>query len=219
MDNPLEENRTRKPYMTWAGITFAAAMLFGATSFQPLAGICGLLSLLFAIISLADKYVMNRGVPVRKDRALNIFANVLGGAVILTISLQLLIPAIRSARMTAKRAEETKEAQFNTEHPPKDGPVVEYYENGQKKIEGHYKNGEQDGLWTQWYENGQKKSEVNFTNNLQQGLWTMWHENGQKKEEGHFINGSPDGLCTMWDKDGNKTRVILFKDGEMVVLE
>jgi len=195
MDNPLEENRTRKPYMTWAGITFAAAMLFGATSFQPLAGICGLLSLLFAIISLADKYVMNRGVPVRKDRALNIFANVLGGAVILTISLQLLIPAIRSARMTAKRAEETKEAQFNTEHPPKDGPVVEYYENGKKKSEG------------------------NFKNSLQDGLWTIWHENGQKKEEGHFINGSPDGLWTLWDKDGNKTRVILFKDGEMVVLE
>ncbi len=25
--------------------------------------------------------------------------------------------------------------------------------------EGHYKDGEQDGLWTQWYENGQKKAE------------------------------------------------------------
>jgi hypothetical protein len=195
MDNPHEENRTRKPYMTWAGLMFAASILFSATSFQLLAGICVLLFLLFAIIGLADKYVTNRGVPVRKDRALNIFAWLLGFAAILTILLQLLIPAIYSARMAAKRAEETKEAQFNTEHPPKDGPVVEYYENGKKKSEG------------------------NFKNSLQDGLWTIWHENGQKKEEGHFINGSPDGLWTLWDKDGNKTRVILFKDGEMVVLE
>ena len=29
----------------------------------------------FPFIGLADKYVTNRGVPVRKDRALNIFAN------------------------------------------------------------------------------------------------------------------------------------------------
>ena len=31
------------------------------------------------------------------------------------------------------------------EGPPKDGPYVEYYDNGQKKREAHYKNGKQEG--------------------------------------------------------------------------
>ena len=111
IDGNQIQPKTRKPFMTWAGLMLAASMLFSATSFQPLAGICGLLFLLFLIIGLADKYVTNRGVPVRKDRALNIFAWIVGGAAILTILLQLTIPAIHSVRMAAKRAEETKEAQ------------------------------------------------------------------------------------------------------------
>ena len=30
-----------------------------------------------------------------------------------------------------------------------------WYENGEKELEGTYKDGELDGLWTDWYENGQ----------------------------------------------------------------
>ena len=41
--------------------------------------------------------------------------------------------------------------------PPKDGPYVEYYDNGQKKSEAHYKNGRQEGVSNTWYENGQKE--------------------------------------------------------------
>ena len=107
----------------------------------------------------------------------------------------------------------------SSDGPPTDGPYVEYYNNGDTKIEGNIKNGKQDGLWTLWHENGKKKSEGHYKDGKQDGLWTIWHENGQKKEEGHFYNGSPDGLWTFWDNDGNKTWVILFKDGEMQVVE
>jgi antitoxin component YwqK of YwqJK toxin-antitoxin module len=30
------------------------------------------------------------------------------------------------------------------------------YENGQKKVDGNYKDGKLDGKWTEWYSNGQK---------------------------------------------------------------
>jgi len=196
MDNPHEENRTRKPYMTWAGLMFAASILFSATSFQLLAGICVLLFLLFAIIGLADKYVTNRGVPVRKDRALNIFAWLLGFAAILTILLQLLIPAIYSARMAA--------------------PSVLYYENGQKKFEGHHKNGKPEGRLTEWWMNGQKAFEAHHKNGQEEGLWTYWYESGQEKLEVHFKNDKPDGLATVWDENGNKTLEVQYKDGEEV---
>ena len=41
---------------------------------------------------------------------------------------------------------------------------IEYWSNGQKRIEGTYKDGELDGLSTLWYENGQKKFEGTFKN-------------------------------------------------------
>jgi hypothetical protein len=48
------------------------------------------------------------------------------------------------------------------DEPPKDGPYVEYYENGKKKSEAHYKNGKEDGLGTGRDENGKKTIEVHF---------------------------------------------------------
>ena len=34
------------------------------------------------------------------------------------------------------------------DEPPKDGPHVEYYENGKKEAEGHWEDGKKEGLWT-----------------------------------------------------------------------
>ena len=50
------------------------------------------------------------------------------------------------------------------DEPPKNGPHIEYYENGQKMSEGHFKNGKKDGLDTFWHENGQKRSEDHYKN-------------------------------------------------------
>ena len=36
------------------------------------------------------------------------------------------------------------------------GKLTEWEENGQKKLEGTYKDGERDGLVTSWFENEQK---------------------------------------------------------------
>jgi len=54
--------------------------------------------------------------------------------------------------------------QVGADGPPKDGKHVEYYENGKKKKEIHYKNGKPDGLGTGWHENGQKWYETHYKN-------------------------------------------------------
>ena len=46
--------------------------------------------------------------------------------------------------------------------PPENGPYVQYYENGKKKLEAHCKDGHPEGLATGWYENGKKIKEVLF---------------------------------------------------------
>jgi antitoxin component YwqK of YwqJK toxin-antitoxin module len=46
-----------------------------------------------------------------------------------------------------------------------------------------------EGLRTFWHENGQKKSEGEYKDGEREGLWTFWHENGQKEKEGEYKDG------------------------------
>jgi len=63
----------------------------------------------------------------------------------------------------------------------KDGLHTEWYENGQKKEEGTYKNGEKDGLWTEWYENGQKGREEIYKDGVLISE-KYWNEDGSVQE-------------------------------------
>ena len=135
-------------------------------------------------------------------------------------------------RKYLKRAESKKrkeEAQPKTEQkakrkaiidpnrkPPENGPYVEYYENGKKKSEGHFKDGKKDGLWTRWHKNGQKEYEEHYKNGKQHGLETYWYQNSQKLLEVHWKDGEKDGLETWWDEDGRKIIEVQYKGGEEV---
>ena len=46
----------------------------------------------------------------------------------------------------------------------KDGLVEEFYDNGQLKKKGNYKNGERDGLHETYYDNGQIGIKENYKN-------------------------------------------------------
>ena len=120
------------------------------------------------------------------------------------------------------------------------GKCESYYQNGQKKRETNYIDGERHGTWTEWYENGQKSKEQNWKDGEFHGTQTGWYENGQKKWKtikpgfengnGTFINFSPDeketsqmiykqgepwnGTSTHWYENGQKEQEFKFKDGE-----
>ena len=65
---------------------------------------------------------------------------------------------------------------------PFTGLMQGLYPNGQKSIEGNFKDGKKHGVRTEWHENGQKKSEVNYKDGKRQGVKTEWHKDGTKKE-------------------------------------
>ena len=48
------------------------------------------------------------------------------------------------------------------EGKPFSGVRIDYYENGKKSGEGHFKNGKEEGLHTEWYKNGQKELEGQY---------------------------------------------------------
>ena len=67
---------------------------------------------------------------------------------------------------------------------------ITYYDNGQLKSKGSYKNRTEDGQWTYWYDDGQKHSEGCYKDERRDGQWTYWHENGQKSAKGSFVSSS-----------------------------
>jgi len=97
----------------------------------------------------------------------------------------------------------------------KDGCRSTYYENGQKKGEGIFKDGELDGLWTWWYENGQKEYVGTFKDGEKEGLQTSWYENGWKMYETMYRNNKRGGKETLYHKSGNISSVKTYKDGKL----
>ena len=78
----------------------------------------------------------------------------------------------------------------------------QWYENGNKKGQGYYKNKAPIGKHILWHSNGNMRSVMHFISGRPHGLRTEWYDNGQKKEEGNFINGEQQGRWTYYNKDG-----------------
>ena len=58
--------------------------------------------------------------------------------------------------------------------------VIEYFPNGNIKLEYTVIDGKKNGLYQEWYENGNKKYVYNYLNYCLDGLVEYWYENGQK---------------------------------------
>ena len=91
-----------------------------------------------------------------------------------------------------------------------DGPYTEWYPNGQKVLEGAYKDGEKEGVWREWYENGKKKSHGIYKKGLRQGDWFWWHDNGQLEVEGFYKDFRPEGVWTYLNKIGREVLVARY---------
>ena len=81
---------------------------------------------------------------------------------------------------------------------------LEWYDNGNKKIEMHYVNGIPEGPWLEWYENGQKKRHYFHKEGKRDQTWTVWWSNGNIKTEGNFKEGLKNGQFTFWFQNGQK---------------
>ncbi len=123
----------------------------------------------------------------------------------------------------------------------RDSTSTEWYENGQKKQERHYKYDILEGKSIVWYENGQIESEINYKDGKKDGKWTWWYKSGQKQSERNYkdgelvsetkytycayvtcpieseINykdGKKDGKFTAWHENGQIEAEGNYKDGK-----
>lgn len=87
---------------------------------------------------------------------------------------------------------------------------VAYHPNGQKYMEGAFKNDLRQGKWTSWYEDGTLWSEGEFNAGESHGVRTVYHPNGKLHYKGTFDNGERIGVWTYYDEDGTKTKEINY---------
>ena len=79
-------------------------------------------------------------------------------------------------------------AQSYPAHSQTNSTIVRFYPNGQKQINGSFKNSLPDGTWTRWFENGKKSEEIIYKDGQIIGTGKMWYPNGQRKSERHLKN-------------------------------
>ena len=72
---------------------------------------------------------------------------------------------------------------------PFTGAAKDFYENGQLKIRGNFKDGKEDGLGERFYENGQLERRKNWKDGKEDGLWEWFDDNGQLTKTETWKNG------------------------------
>ena len=54
------------------------------------------------------------------------------------------------------------------------GNWLSFYESGELKRKGNYKDGQEDGIWEHYYKNGQLKFKLNYKDGIEVG-WITSH--------------------------------------------
>ena len=93
----------------------------------------------------------------------------------------------------------------------------EYWENGNKKSEEHYKDGKLDGVSTGWFEDGQLKVYADFKNDVMHGDWVGYYENGERIcsktfEHGKEVFTTPTNCRTSYLKVEEGSLLSQFKE-------
>ncbi|HLG01978.1 MAG TPA: toxin-antitoxin system YwqK family antitoxin [Bacteroidia bacterium] len=94
------------------------------------------------------------------------------------------------------------------------GHWKEYYETGDLKGEGDYKDGVRIGLWKFYYSGGKTDQEGKYDQRGRPiGTWKWYHENGQMLREESYTEGLRNGTMTEYDENGTIITQGEYEDG------
>jgi antitoxin component YwqK of YwqJK toxin-antitoxin module len=106
-------------------------------------------------------------------------------------------------------------ARYSDDHYVSDGFYHEFYPNGEKFVEGQYKNGRQDGQWTYYHENGKVQRTVNFSGGQPDGNWEIFNAEGVVVAKRGYKAGKRDGTWVVFDESGKQPlREETYADGK-----
>jgi antitoxin component YwqK of YwqJK toxin-antitoxin module len=95
-----------------------------------------------------------------------------------------------------------KRIELNLINGLKDKQVFLYFEDGTTNEIRSYKAGKKDGTWEMWNEKGVKVGVANYKDNLKDGEWFIWDTNGILRFSMLYNKGKKDGSWKMWNEKG-----------------
>ena len=90
---------------------------------------------------------------------------------------------------------------FSSAQSPPDGPYKNYYNSGELKVEGQFKNGKPDGNWKNYHENGQVSTLYSYEKGKRNMVFRSFYEDGTLQSKTEEING--EYLGSGFYKNGN----------------
>jgi len=85
-----------------------------------------------------------------------------------------------------------------------------YYESGQLRLVGNYKNNIKHGQWLYYFENGNKSDESWYSNGLINGRSTSFYLNGKLRSSGYYQKGERTRMWTYFNEKGQLIKKIDF---------
>jgi hypothetical protein len=99
------------------------------------------------------------------------------------------------------------------------GPEIHWYDNGQRWIERHYRDGLETGIHRAWYPDGSVKFLKSFSNEgVPHGEFYAWHSNGRLAEYTRFVNGQ-EIATKSWTGGGKPFYNYIWRNGKRVGLQ
>lgn len=83
-----------------------------------------------------------------------------------------------------------------------DGPVTDYFADGDVQMKGSYQAGQRDGVFIYYSNHKTYESAGRYRNNLNFGKWEYFHPNGKLKSEVYYRNRY--FLKNLWDSTGRQ---------------
>lgn len=80
--------------------------------------------------------------------------------------------------------------------------LEEFYDNGEERIEGFFRDGERHGRWTGWHDNGKLWTVADYRQGKLHGKQTVYYPDGKKFYEGRFEDGIRKGKWRFWNEQG-----------------
>ena len=98
-----------------------------------------------------------------------------------------------------------------------DGPYLEWYSNGQIKVEANYLNGKLSGVFKKYYSNGQPRVTARYNKNIKDGPYKEFYKNGKPKLEANYNPiGQREGKQTRYRMNGRPVSEYTYYEGKLV---
>ncbi|MFM1874358.1 MAG: hypothetical protein RL266_95 [Bacteroidota bacterium] len=94
------------------------------------------------------------------------------------------------------------------------GPWKEYYETGELRSEGRYKNGLREADWVFYYKDGKEEQRGSYVKGRPDGDWKWTHNNGQVWREEVFFDGLEEGMAIEYNDTGKVVAQGNYLSGE-----